>query len=326
MDLQNFKFDFSGFNLDNTETKEEDKKVETVSEKPKDFDFESLAKNLDHNEKVEDEKTEKEPAVAEEKNVEEPTEKTEEHKEEPVETKDENTDKKETEDKEESVDNKTEEKTEEAKPKTKRHRRTKKEIEADKKKAEEVNAEKDVKATVANLESEEEPAKVIYVDEHENHVKDYNECVNEMFHTHVDKDWNSLKEAMENELNKIKITNDINPATLSAMAANIDTAFDMVAPYFYSYQSLLDQLTDKDTGKVTYVRNVNSVGTNAEDRKRNGLIACTSYKENGTNCNLIELVNITKERYGFLNCCIERLRSKQNILFTLTANLKMAAK
>ena len=27
MDLQNFKFDFSGFNLDNTETKEEDKKV-----------------------------------------------------------------------------------------------------------------------------------------------------------------------------------------------------------------------------------------------------------------------------------------------------------
>ena len=332
MDLNNFKFDFSGLNFN-----EENTKKESVEESKKEFDFELAAKKL----KEEQQQTESKemPAVSNEEEIADnnneiekqiekdessnesvkDTEINEEEKQEVVSEEPVVTNEKSSNEEETKITTEEKASEEEVKPKKKRHRRTKKEL------AEE-NVESDVKKTVAKSKETETPAKVIYVDKHENHIENYQECANAMFNNTVDENWNELKETLQNELDKIKITNDINPATLSAMAANIDEAFDTISSYYYSYSSLLEQLTDKDTGKIAYIKGINSIGTNPEDRKRNAWIACASYKENGMNCNLLELVNITRERYNFLLCCYERIKSKQHILFTLTANLKMAAK
>lgn len=318
MDLNNFKFDFSGLSFD----KKENEAAKAVEEK-KNFDFELATKNLKEeaqkqakeaevivaqpeNNEVEAQ-IEKDEAVDEAVKDSEVIEETTEPKEEVSEEKSVSEDKKETgstEAKEDTSESSVKEETEqpkeeakETKPKTKRTRRTKKEL-----------------AAKENAIAEE------------NHIEDYQKCANAMFNNLVDDNWNELKETLQNELDKIKITNDINPATLTAMAANIDEAFDMISSYYYSYKSLLEQLTDKDTGKVSYIKGINNIGTNVEDRKRNAWLACASYKEDGMNCNLLELVNITRERYNFLLCCYERIKSKQHILFTLTANLKMAAK
>ena len=168
------------------------------------------------------------------------------------------------------------------------------------------------------------PPKIMYAEPYENHIKDYNECVNTMFAKQVDNDWESKKEVILDNLDKIKMGTNITPATLSGMAVSIDETFDMIAQYYYQYKAMLEQLTDKETGKLSYIKGINGVGSNPEERKRNAWIACAAYKQDDVNCNLLEIVNITRERFEFLSCCFERIKNKQNILYTLTANLKMA--
>ena len=341
--MQEFKFDFSGFNAGTSAPKNEPSE-ETKTEQPKAFDFNALkesfakkeAKETEAEKEDESPKEEKEEVTEETKNkkkseVEDnsnpfepestevkPKEEFKEEKQKEEEAKEEASKEKavESEIKEES---KPVEELKEEKPKKKRHRRTKKELEAEKKEAE------SVEKTAASMKPEDSnPPKIMYVEPYENHIEDYNECVNTMFAKQVDNDWESKKEVILDNLDKIKMGTNITPATLSGMAVSIDETFDMIAQYYYQYKAMLEQLTDKETGKLSYIKGINGVGSNPEERKRNAWIACAAYKQDDINCNLLEIVNITRERFEFLSCCFERIKNKQNILYTLTANLKMA--
>jgi chemotaxis protein histidine kinase CheA len=337
--MQEFKFDFSGFNAGTSAPKNEPSE-ETTTEQPKAFDFNALKESFAKKEAKEPEAKKKEESPKEEK--EEVTKETNNKKEseveddsnpfetESVEVKSKEEEPKEEVSKEETTKEKAsepeaKEKTEpveepkEEKPKKKRHRRTKKELESEKKEAE------SVEKTAASMKPEDSnPPKIMYAEPYENHIKDYNECVNTMFAKQVDNDWESKKEVILDNLDKIKMGTNITPATLSGMAVSIDETFDMIAQYYYQYKAMLEQLTDKETGKLSYIKGINGVGSNPEERKRNAWIACAAYKQDDVNCNLLEIVNITRERFEFLSCCFERIKNKQNILYTLTANLKMA--
>lgn len=337
--MQEFKFDFSGFNAGTSAPKNEPSE-EMTTEQPKAFDFNALKESFAKKEAKEPEAEKKEESPKEEK--EEVTKETNNKKEseveddsnpfetESVEVKSKEEEPKEEASKEETTKEKasepeTKEKTEpveepkEEKPKKKRHRRTKKELESEKKEAE------SVEKTAASMKPEDSnPPKIMYAEPYENHIKDYNECVNTMFAKQVDNDWESKKEVILDNLDKIKMGTNITPATLSGMAVSIDETFDMIAQYYYQYKAMLEQLTDKETGKLSYIKGINGVGSNPEERKRNAWIACAAYKQDDVNCNLLEIVNITRERFEFLSCCFERIKNKQNILYTLTANLKMA--
>ena len=337
--MQEFKFDFSGFNAGTSAPKNEPSE-ETTTEQPKAFDFNALKESFAKKEAKEPEAEKKEESPKEEK--EEVTKETNNKKEseveddsnpfetESVEVKSKEEEPKEEASKEETTKEKAsepeaKEKTEpveepkEEKPKKKRHRRTKKELESEKKEAE------SVEKTAASMKPEDSnPPKIMYAEPYENHIEDYNECVNTMFAKQVDNDWESKKEVILDNLDKIKMGTNITPATLSGMAVSIDETFDMIAQYYYQYKAMLEQLTDKETGKLSYIKGINGVGSNPEERKRNAWIACAAYKQDDVNCNLLEIVNITRERFEFLSCCFERIKNKQNILYTLTANLKMA--
>lgn len=337
--MQEFKFDFSGFNAGTSAPKNEPSE-ETTTEQPKAFDFNALKESFAKKEAKEPEAEKKEESPKEEK--EEVTEETNNKKEseveddsnpfetESVETKSKEEEPKEEASKEETPkekvsepeakeESKPVEEPKEEKPKKKRHRRTKKELESEKKEAE------SVEKTAASMKPEDSnPPKIMYAEPYENHIEDYNECVNTMFAKQVDNDWESKKEVILDNLDKIKMGTNITPATLSGMAVSIDETFDMIAQYYYQYKAMLEQLTDKETGKLSYIKGINGVGSNPEERKRNAWIACAAYKQDDVNCNLLEIVNITRERFEFLSCCFERIKNKQNILYTLTANLKMA--
>lgn len=337
--MQEFKFDFSGFNAGTSAPKNEPSE-ETTTEQPKAFDFNALKESFAKKEAKEPEAEKKEESPKEEK--EEVTEETNNKKEseveddsnpfetESVETKSKEEEPKEEASKEETPkekvsepeakeESKPVEEPKEEKPKKRRHRRTKKELESEKKEAE------SVEKTAASMKPEDSnPPKIMYAEPYENHIEDYNECVNTMFAKQVDSDWESKKEVILDNLDKIKMGTNITPATLSGMAVSIDETFDMIAQYYYQYKAMLEQLTDKETGKLSYIKGINGVGSNPEERKRNAWIACAAYKQDDVNCNLLEIVNITRERFEFLSCCFERIKNKQNILYTLTANLKMA--
>lgn len=337
--MQEFKFDFSGFNAGTSAPKNEPSE-ETTTEQPKAFDFNALKESFAKKEAKEPEAEKKEESPKEEK--EEVTKETNNKKEseveddsnpfetESVEVKSKEEEPKEEASKEETTKEKApepeaKEKTEpveepkEEKPKKKRHRRTKKELESEKKEAESVE-----KIAASMKPEDSNPPKIMYAEPYENHIEDYNECVNTMFAKQVDSDWESKKEVILDNLDKIKMGTNITPATLSGMAVSIDETFDMIAQYYYQYKAMLEQLTDKETGKLSYIKGINGVGSNPEERKRNAWIACAAYKQDDVNCNLLEIVNITRERFEFLSCCFERIKNKQNILYTLTANLKMA--
>jgi hypothetical protein len=337
--MQEFKFDFSGFNAGTSAPKNEPSE-ETKTEQPKAFDFNALKESFAKKEAKETEAEKEDESPKEEK--EEVTEETKNKKKSevednsnPFEPKSTEVKPKEEESKEEkpkeekaskekaskekAAEPEIKEESKEEKPKKKRHRRTKKELEAEKKEAE------SVEKTVASMKPEDSnPPKIMYAEPYENHIEDYNECVNTMFAKQVDSDWESKKEVILDNLDKIKMGTNITPATLSGMAVSIDETFDMIAQYYYQYKAMLEQLTDKETGKLSYIKGINGVGSNPEERKRNAWIACAAYKQDDINCNLLEIVNITRERFEFLSCCFERIKNKQNILYTLTANLKMA--
>ena len=347
--MQEFKFDFSGFNAGTSAPKNEPSE-ETKTEQPKAFDFNALKESFakkeaketeaekedespkeEKKEVTEETKNKKESEVEDDSNPFEPesTEvKPKEEKQKEEESKEEKPKEEEAKEKvfkEKAVEPKVKEEpkpveeSKEEKPKKKRHRRTKKELEAEKKETE------SVEKTVASMKPEDNnPPKIMYAEPYENHIEDYNECVNTMFAKQVDNDWESKKEVILDNLDKIKMGTNITPATLSGMAVSIDETFDMIAQYYYQYKAMLEQLTDKETGKLSYVKGINGVGSNPEERKRNAWIACAAYKQDDINCNLLEIVNITRERFEFLSCCFERIKNKQNILYTLTANLKMA--
>lgn len=337
--MQEFKFDFSGFNAGTSAPKNEPSE-ETKTEQPKAFDFNALKESLAKKEakETEAEKKDESPKEKKEKVTEETKNKKESEveddsnpfesestEEEPKEVKSKEEESKEESSEEKAIESKIKEESKpveeskEEKPKKKRHRRTKKELEAEKKEAE------SVEKTAASMKPEDNnPPKIMYAEPYENHIEDYNECVNTMFAKQVDNDWESKKEVILDNLDKIKMGTNITPATLSGMAVSIDETFDMIAQYYYKYKAMLEQLTDKETGKLSYVKGINGVGSNPEERKRNAWIACAAYKQDDINCNLLEIVNITRERFEFLSCCFERIKNKQNILYTLTANLKMA--
>lgn len=202
--------------------------------------------------------------------------------------------------------------------KKKRHRRTKKEIEEEKalkesaKESEEQSEEKEP-------ESQEVVQKVSIK---ELAIKDYMESMNCVNNVCYDEAWENTKKMLTAEIDKIKIKADLNPAVIAVMAENIDSACDMLSPYYQQYNAALINLTDKDTGKIAYIKGINSVGMNAEDRKLNAWKACVTYKEKKINCNLLELATITRNRLAFIKSLHERLESKRNILFTMTAMMK----
>lgn len=202
--------------------------------------------------------------------------------------------------------------------KKKRHRRTKKEIEEEKALKESAKESEE-----QSEEKEPEPQEVVQkVSIKELAIKDYMESMNCVNNVCYDEAWENTKKMLTAEIDKIKIKADLNPAVIAVMAENIDSACDMLSPYYQQYNAALINLTDKDTGKIAYIKGINSVGMNAEDRKLNAWKACVTYKEKKINCNLLELATITRNRLAFIKSLHERLESKRNILFTMTAMMK----
>lgn len=219
---------------------------------------------------------------------------------------------------EEIKNNSTEEHEEQPVEKKKRHRRTKKEIEEEKALKESAKESEE-----QSEEKEPEPQEVVQkVSIKELAIKDYMESMNCVNNICYDEAWENTKKMLTAEIDKIKIKADLNPAVIAVMAENIDSACDMLSPYYQQYNAALINLTDKDTGKIAYIKGINSVGMNAEDRKLNAWKACVTYKEKKINCNLLELATITRNRLAFIKSLHERLESKRNILFTMTAMMK----
>lgn len=151
---------------------------------------------------------------------------------------------------------------------------------------------------------------------------DYDKDVCQIVYATEDPNWESLKKTIDNELSKIKVPDNLNEATMAVLAEDIDRAYDMIAKYYYDYAGVYSMLTDLYHGKIAFVKAMNSDGTNGDDRKRNAWFACTHYREGNKTVNLLDMANVTTVRLNYLKGALDRIKSKQSVMFTLSSSMK----
>jgi len=154
----------------------------------------------------------------------------------------------------------------------------------------------------------------------------YDEMVGIVMDYYIDDEWRELQDQLSKELNDIRIESDMNPGTLKAVIADLAALNDKVFRLYTEQKQLLDMLTDKDFGVAMAIQARNSVGSNAEERKRNGLLSLTKAQYDGKEVNLINLIAATKVRYAFISKLSSVIKQKSDACITMSAAIKTEEK
>ena len=136
-------------------------------------------------------------------------------------------------------------------------------------------------------------------------------------------DWQETEETLHKKLSEIRIEPDMNPGTLKYALAALNGLYDEVAILYDNQQKILTALADKNIGAAVAYKNIHSVGNNAEERERNGLLALTQAKIGEKTVNYIAIIAAARVRNVFLNNFIDRIKYKSNICITMSGAIKM---
>lgn len=140
----------------------------------------------------------------------------------------------------------------------------------------------------------------------------------------IDKEWNELKESLVAEINEVSITNDMTGPAVRAVLADLDKMKSKVWLIFSDIRTIYDQLTRKEPeNKIERIKRINATGSNAEERKKTGILAAMNFKDNdGKIINLYELLDEVSSRYFFLKDLAVQIQSKESALITYQSTLK----
>lgn len=140
----------------------------------------------------------------------------------------------------------------------------------------------------------------------------------------IDKDWNELKEKLIEEVNEISITNDMTSPAVRAVLADLDKMKSKVWLIFSEIRTIYDQLTRKEPeNKIERIKRINATGSNAEERKKTGILAAMNFKDDdGKIINLYELLDEVSARHFFLKDLAIQIQSKESALITYQQTLK----
>lgn len=138
-----------------------------------------------------------------------------------------------------------------------------------------------------------------------------------------DKEWNDKKLEIEDKIQNIYISNDMNKPQLHDLLAQITTLRDEIYNLYVSTKTLYEHLVDKDNGLIERVKRTSAKGSNTEERKLYSTLAVMNYTdENGNKINLYEVLDETRIRYNFLKGIIDTIEFKKMVLLTMLSSLK----
>ena len=138
-----------------------------------------------------------------------------------------------------------------------------------------------------------------------------------------DSNWHEIEESLSNKMNEIRIEPDMNPGTLKYVLADLNNLSDEVSIIHDRQDKLLRTLTEKDFGTAIAYQVIHSVGSNAEDRKRNGYLALTKAKIGDKTINYIALIAALRIRHAFTTNLMKRIHDKCQICITMSGAIKM---
>ena len=239
-------------------------------------------------------------------------------------------------DQEEEEDKPEENVAEVEKPKKRRRRRTKAEIEAakqeeakeetDKPVAEEVKEDKkeapaEIKPSTKQTAAAENVKVTSGTFKFENVIAKFVPVVE-------DPKWDEQVKYIDEQMDKIKFDSDINAGTIRVMLPLIANLYNYIKKIKPEYETLCEQLISDSVGLIPRQKLANSTGSNSEERKKNGSMACENFKVEtlrGT-LNLYEFYGIALSRLNYLKAKIDSLESSKSALIGFLTVITKAEK
>lgn len=310
------------------ENKKQEK--EEIKEEPKTEEIQAVAKTATTESEKETEVKTEEPDSQEE--VKQETELESDSEEEHPDEKESDED---SEEDQEEEDKPEENATEVEKPKKRRRRRTKAEIEAAKQEeakeetnklvAEEVKEDK--KEAPAEIKTSKQTAAPENVKVTSGTFK-FENVIAKFVPVVEDPKWDEQVKYIDEQMDKIKFDSDINAGTIRVMLPLIANLYNYIKKIKPEYETLCEQLISDSVGLIPRQKLANSIGSNSEERKKNGSMACENFKVEtlrGT-LNLYEFYGIALSRLNYLKAKIDSLESSKSALIGFLTVITKAEK
>lgn len=310
------------------ENKKQEK--EEIKEEPKTEEIQAVAKTATtESEKETEVKTEEPDSQEEVKQETEPeSDSEEEHPDEEESDED-------SEEDQEEEDKPEENAAEVEKPKKRRRRRTKAEIEAAKQEEakEETNkpVAEEVKEDKKEAPAEIKPSKQTAAPENVKVTSGtfkFENVIAKFVPVVEDPKWDEQVKYIDEQMDKIKFDSDINAGTIRVMLPLIANLYNYIKKIKPEYETLCEQLISDSVGLIPRQKLANSIGSNSEERKKNGSMACENFKVEtlrGT-LNLYEFYGIALSRLNYLKAKIDSLESSKSALIGFLTVITKAEK
>lgn len=221
------------------------------------------------------------------------------------------------------------------KPKKRRRRRTKAEIEAAKQEeakeetnklvAEEVKEDK--KEAPTEIKTSKQTAAPENVKVTSGTFK-FENVIAKFVPVVEDPKWDEQVKYIDEQMDKIKFDSDINAGTIRVMLPLIANLYNYIKKIKPEYETLCEQLISDSVGLIPRQKLANSTGSNSEERKKNGSMACENFKVEtlrGT-LNLYEFYGIALSRLNYLKAKIDSLESSKSALIGFLTVITKAEK
>lgn len=221
------------------------------------------------------------------------------------------------------------------KPKKRRRRRTKAEIEAAKQEEakEEINkpvaeeVKEDKKEAPAEIKTSKQTAAPENVKVTSGTFK-FENVIAKFVPVVEDPKWDEQVKYIDEQMDKIKFDSDINAGTIRVMLPLIANLYNYIKKIKPEYETLCEQLISDSVGLIPRQKLANSIGSNSEERKKNGSMACENFKVEtlrGT-LNLYEFYGIALSRLNYLKAKIDSLESSKSALIGFLTVITKAEK
>lgn len=157
--------------------------------------------------------------------------------------------------------------------------------------------------------------------------KDFDIIEEKVFGTFNDPKWEALKEEVIELNSQIIIESDMSIGSLKTAIANLSALRNKILILYIKYQTNFQNLvSDKPEGIIERVKRLSSKGSNDNERRRNGILACMQYEMGGEIIDLFELLEQTRERYNFFKGIMDAIEQKQKALITMNSAIIMEQK
>lgn len=138
-----------------------------------------------------------------------------------------------------------------------------------------------------------------------------------------DDTWKEREEYFRERITNIRIESDMNPGTLKFILCELGALRDELLPHYLEQKRTYEMLTNKDFGAAHAYRIAHATGSNAEERKRTGMLSLINATIDGVEVNLISLIASVQLRYAAMEEFMKSIQYKSNICITISGAMKI---